>query len=115
MVLAEINVDNIYIVCGYTDMRKSIAGLSAIMIQQFDMKPDEQSMFLFCGKRTDRMKALIWEGDGFLLLYKVLIGFRYQWPRNEKEVLALTASQYHRLLEGLAIEQKRFPLPKNLV
>ncbi len=115
MVLAEINVDNIYIVCGYTDMRKSIAGLSAIMIQQFDMKPDEQSMFLFCGKRTDRMKALIWEGDGFLLLYKVLIGFRYQWPRNEKEVLALTASQYHRLLEGLAIEQKRFSLPKNLV
>ncbi len=115
MVLAEINVDNIYIVCGYTDMRKSIAGLSAIVIQQFDMKPDEQSIFLFCGKRADRMKALIWEGDGFLLLYKVLIGFRYQWPRNEKEVLALTASQYHRLLEGLAIEQKRFPLPKNLV
>ncbi len=115
MVLAEINVDNIYIVCGYTDMRKSITGLSAIIIQQFDMRPDEQSMFLFCGKRADRMKALIWEGDGFLLLYKVLIGFRYQWPRNEKEVLALTASQYHRLLEGLAIEQKRFPLPKNLV
>ncbi len=115
MVLAEINADNIYIVCGYTDMRKSITGLSAIIIQQFDMKPDEQSMFLFCGKRADRMKALIWEGDGFLLLYKVLIGFRYQWPRNEKEVLALTASQYHRLLEGLAIEQKRFPLPQNLV
>ncbi len=115
MVLAEINVDNIYIVCGYTDMRKSITGLSAIIIQQFDMRPDEQSMFLFCGKRADRMKALIWEGDGFLLLYKVLIGFRYQWPRNEKEVLALTASQYHRLLEGLAIEQKRFPLPQNLV
>ncbi len=115
MVLAEINADNIYIVCGYTDMRKSITGLSAIIIQQFEMKPDEQSMFLFCGKRADRMKALIWEGDGFLLLYKVLIGFRYQWPRNEKEVLALTASQYHRLLEGLAIEQKRFPLPQNLV
>ena len=115
MVLAEINADNIYIVCGYTDMRKSIAGLSAIIIQQFEMKPDEHSMFLFCGKRADRMKALIWEGDGFLLLYKVLIGFRYQWPRNEKEVLSLTMTQYHRHLEGLAIEQKRFPLPKDLV
>ncbi len=115
MVLAEINADNIYIVCGYTDMRKSIAGLSAIIIQQFEMKPDEHSMFLFCGKRADRIKPLIWEGDGFLLLYKVLIGFRYQWPRNEKEVLSLTMTQYHRLLEGLAIEQKRFPLPKDLV
>ena len=115
MVLAELKVDNIYIVCGYTDMRKSIAGLSAIIIQQFQMRPDEHNMFLFCGKRADRMKALIWEGDGFLMLYKVLIGFRYQWPRDAKEVLALTAPQYHRLLEGLAIGQKRFPLPKDVV
>lgn len=61
MVLAEVKVDNIYIVCGYTDMRKSIAGLSAIIVQQFEMRPDEHSMFLFCGKRADRMKALIWE------------------------------------------------------
>ena len=86
MVLAELKVDNIYIVCGYTDMRKSIAGLSAIIIQQFQMRPDEHSMFLFCGKRADRMKALIWEGDGFLMLYKVLIGFRYQWPDRKSVV-----------------------------
>lgn len=115
MILTEIDVDNIYIVCGYTDMRKSVTGLSAMIIQQFAMRPDERSVFLFCGKRADRMKALIWEGDGFLMLYKVLTGFRYQWPRNEKEVLSLTAPQYHRLLEGLAIEQKHFPLPKDLV
>ena len=76
MALAEVKVDNIYIVCGYTDMRKSITGLSTIIVQQFEMQPDEHSMFLFCGKRADRMKALIWEGDGFLMLYKVLIGFR---------------------------------------
>ena len=69
MILAEIKVDNIYIVCGYTDMRKSVSGLSAIIVQQFEMRPDEHSMFLFCGKRADRMKALIWEGDGFLMLY----------------------------------------------
>ena len=58
MVLAELKVDNIYIVCGYTDMRKSIAGLSAIIIQQFQMRPDEHSMFLFCGKRADRIRTI---------------------------------------------------------
>ncbi len=115
MILTEIKVDNIYLVCGYTDMRKSITGLSSIIVQQLKKRPDENSMFLFCGKRADRMKALIWEGDGFLMLYKVLIGFRYQWPRNASEVLALTEPQYHRLLEGLAIEQRRFPMPKDLV
>lgn len=83
MVLAELKVDNIYIVCGYTDMRKSIAGLSAIIIQQFQMRPDEHSMFLFCGKRADRMKALIWEGDGFLMLYKVLMPVKSVLSRTD--------------------------------
>ena len=45
MVLAEINVSNIFVVCGYTDMRKSITGLSAIVIQQFGMEIDEHSIF----------------------------------------------------------------------
>lgn len=115
MVLAEIHVDNIYVVCGYTDMRKSITGLSAIIIQQFERRPDEHSLFLFCGKRADRMKALLWEEDGFMLFYKVLVGYRYQWPRNERELLTLTAPQYHRLLEGLPINQRRAALPKDLV
>ena len=39
MVLAEVKVDNIYIVCGYTDMRKSTTGLSTIIVQQFGMRP----------------------------------------------------------------------------
>ena len=68
MVLAEIDVDNIYVVCGYTDMRKSINGLTAIIVQQYQMRPNDRCLFLFCGRRADRMKALLWEGDGFLLL-----------------------------------------------
>jgi transposase len=115
MVLAEIRVDKIYVVCGYTDMRKSITGLTAIIVQQYQLKPNDRCIFLFCGKRADRMKALLWEGDGFLLLYKVLSGFRYHWPRSAREVRSITPPQYHRLLEGLEIERKRFPVPKDLV
>ena len=115
MVLAEIRVDKIYVVCGYTDMRKSITGLTAIIVQQYQLRPNDRCIFLFCGKRADRMKALLWEGDGFLLLYKVLTGFRYQWPRTAREVRSITPPQYHRLLEGLEIERKRFPVPKDLV
>ena len=115
MILSEIKADNIYIVCGYTDMRRSIGGLSAIVANELKKHPEERSLFLFCGKRTDRMKALIWESDGFLLLYKVLNGFQYQWPRNEKEVKLLTTAQYHRLLEGLTVERRRVSQPKHLL
>ena len=70
--LKEARFEQVYIVCGYTDMRRSIDGLAGIVKQNFGLEPCSGSLFLFCGKRRDRMKALLWEGDGFLLLYKRL-------------------------------------------
>ena len=71
--LGDITVaENIYIACGYTDMRKSIDGLAAIVQQQFQLDPFSNTLFLFCGRNRTRMKALLWEGDGFVLLYKRL-------------------------------------------
>ena len=66
----HMSAEQVFIACGYTDMRKSIDGLSAIVIQQFRLDPFPPSLFLFCGRRRDRFKALLWQGDGFLLLYK---------------------------------------------
>ena len=53
-----------------TDMRKSIDGLCAIVEDQLHMEPRRSTLYLFCGKRCDRIKALLWESDGFVLLYK---------------------------------------------
>lgn len=50
--------EQIYIACGYTDMRKSIDGLAAVVQQNFRINPFQKSLFLFCGKRCDRLKAL---------------------------------------------------------
>ena len=57
--------EHIYIACGYTDMRKAIDGLSAIVQNNFQLDPFSNSLFLFCGRKCNRMKALYWEGDGF--------------------------------------------------
>ena len=74
-------VDEIYIVCGYTDMRKSIDGLCAIVENQLHMDPRRSALYLFCGRRNDRIKALLWESDGFVLLYKKLaVEGRYRYP-----------------------------------
>lgn len=58
--------ERIYIACGYTDMRKSIDGLAAIVQQNFQLNPFQNNLFLFCGRRRDRLKALYWEGDGWI-------------------------------------------------
>ena len=53
-------VQNYFIACGYTDMRKQIDGLTAVVELQFGQKLDEASIFLFCGRQADRIKALYW-------------------------------------------------------
>ena len=78
-------------------MRKSIDGLAAIVSQQFKLDLFSDSLFLFCGRRRDRLKALLWEGDGFIMLYKRLENGRFNWPRNEQEVRNLTQEQFAKL------------------
>ena len=97
----------IFIACGYTDMRKAIDGLAAIVKENFAMDPMANNLFLFCGKRRDRIKALYWEGDGFVLLYKRLETGRFQWPRSEKEVRLLSTQEFRWLMEGLCVNQPK--------
>ena len=63
-------LERIYIVCGYTDMRKSIDGLCAVVEDQLKLDPASSALFLFCGRRRDRIKALFRDADGFVLIYK---------------------------------------------
>ena len=69
--LGGIHPSRVFIVCGYTDMRRGIDGLSAIVNQNHKLDPSDGSLFLFCGRRSDRIKGLLWDDDGFLLLYRL--------------------------------------------
>lgn len=105
--LKEMRFPQVYLVCGYTDMRRSIDGLAGIVKQNFGLEPCSGSLFLFCGKRRDRMKALLWEDDGFLLMYKRLDNGAFQWPRSESEAKLLTQEQFVWLMQGLSVEQPK--------
>ena len=98
----------VYIVCGYTDLRFGIDSLAAIITSRFHMQlfvPN--TLFLFCGRSSTRIKGLLWEGDGFLLLYKRLNIGGFSWPRTKEEAMEVTPEQYHRLMQGLEIVAKR--------
>lgn len=98
---------NIYIACGCTDMRKSINGLAALIQQNYQLNPFQNSLFLFCGRRHDRLKALYWEGDGFVLLYKRLEKGKFQWPKRAEAVRDITWQEFRWLMEGLRIDQPK--------
>lgn len=99
----------VYIVCGYTDLRSGIDSLAGKVQNEFELDPfDRNTLFLFCGRRADRIKGLLWEGDGFLLLYKRLEDGKYKWPRNSREVLTMSPQQYRWLMEGLSIHQRQY-------
>jgi len=107
MIIQNIPAKNVYIACGYTDLRRSIDGLALLVQHVFKLDPFTRSLYLFCGRRNDRIKALYWEGDGFIMLYKRLEQGRYQWPRRAEEARQINMQQLRWLLEGLSIEQPK--------
>ena len=59
-------LEKIYIVCGYTDMRKSIDGLCAIVEEQLKLDSQSSALFLFCGRRRDRICKFCSNGTSIL-------------------------------------------------
>ena len=54
--------ERVFLATGFTDLRGGIDGLAAIVQQQFELDPFANTLFLFCGRHRDRIKALYWEG-----------------------------------------------------
>lgn len=95
-------IRRVVLACGYVDLRKGIDGLSMIIGDRYHQNPFEKgTLFLFCGRRSDRIKGLLWMGDGFLQLYKRLEAGSLSWPRTNEEAADLTEEQFRYLMMGL--------------
>ena len=62
----------VYLAPGFTDMRKSIDGLAAMVSLSFGQDLFSSSLFVFCNRRGDKIKILYWEHNGFWLCYRRL-------------------------------------------
>ena len=116
--LSESKFKEIYIACGHTDLRYGIDGLATTVKEKFGLSPfSPNTVFLFCGRRSDRIKALVWEGDGFILLYKRLEAGTFKWPRKEGDLKNLTYEQFSRLLQGFTIDPciKKITPPESML
>jgi transposase len=91
----------IYMALGATDMRKGAASLSALAQEAIKQSPFSGHLFLFRGKRADRIKILWWDGTGLCLFAKRLERGRFVWPQAQDGCVTLTPAQLSMLLEGI--------------
>jgi len=95
----------VYIVCGFTDMRYGIDSLAAIIERRYKKSLfTPNTLFLFCGTSASKIKGLLWEGDGFLLLYKRVDCGRFSWPRTSNDLRQLSADQFRYLMQGFSVD-----------
>ena len=98
-IIADVDTFADGLLMGFTQL---FTGLATIIGDRYGQNPFEKgTLFLFCGKRSDRCKGLLWMGTGFLLLYKRFEDGRLSWPRNIQEAAELTEDQYRYLMTGL--------------
>ena len=93
----------IFVRLGFTDMRKQINGLSAIIQELRPAGPFDGSYYVFCGKTRRVIKVLYWDANGFCLWQKRLERDSFPWPRTGDEISELTRQQIRLLLRGIDI------------
>jgi transposase len=91
----------VWLACGVTDMRKGFDGLAALVQLSLHADPFSGQLFVFRGRRGDRVKILWWDGDGLCLFAKRLERGRFVWPRATDGTVHLTQAQLSMLLEGI--------------
>ncbi len=105
MLKSGVDITNIIVLTGRTGLRKGVDGLAALVRLNYELNPmDKGTLFLFCGTRKDRIKGLLYEGDGWLLIYKRLTDGVFQWPRNAAEAREIDRRQFEQLMDGFTIE-----------
>lgn len=92
----------IYVAAEPVDLRKSIDGLSAL-VRGADHDVYSGHLYVFAGRRRDRVKILAWDRGGFVLYYKRLESGRFRWPEigDGCRELELDATQLAMLLDGI--------------
>ncbi len=80
------------------DMRKSYDGLAGLVETVLRQDPLSGHWFVFRNKRGNRMKILVWEGDGFALWQKRLERGTFRFPSDRTQV---TTAELGLILDGI--------------
>lgn len=91
----------VYVATRPVDFRKGHDGLAAAVQEMFGLDPFSGAAFVFRSKRADRIKVLVWDRTGMVLVHKRLEGGKFVWPTVRDGVMTISAAQFAALFEGL--------------
>lgn len=91
----------IYVATRPIDFRKGLDGLAAQVQEVLKLDPYCGAAFIFRAKRADRIKILLFDGSGSVLIYKRLEEGKFTWPKVEDGIMRLSPAQLAALFEGL--------------
>jgi transposase len=91
----------IYVATRPVDFRRGMDGLAAAIQEMLGLDPFCGAAFVFRAKRADRIKILVWDRTGLVLVYKRLEGSKFDWPQDRDGVMRLSPAMFASLFEGL--------------
>ena len=111
------SAQNYYLYRDATDMRKSFNGLSGLVRSELGRNPLAGDVFIFINRRRDKIKLLVWDRSGFVILYKSLEQGTFELPQFKAEAKshALKWEELVLILEGVELasvrRRKRYARP----
>lgn len=100
----------IYVAAEATDLRRGFDGLSALTRSVIGADPMSGHLFVFLNRRRNRVKILVWDRTGYLLLYKRLERGTFRIasaPRIGMRHVEMDAGELALMLEGLDLRSAR--------
>lgn len=97
----------IFVATSHVDMRKSLDGLSLLVQEVLQQNPLSGHLFVFLNRRSDKLKILYWDRNGFCLWYKRLEKYRFRLPKISGPVYTVNATELGMILEGIDLTDQR--------
>ena len=91
----------VYVATRPTDFRKGMDGLALVVQEVMGLDPFSGAAFVFRAKRADRIKVLVWDQTGIVLVHRRLEGAKFVWPQVQDGVMKMSPAQFSALFEGL--------------
>ena len=93
-----------------TDMRKGFDSLCGIIQNELGRQVMSGDAFIFINKPRTHLKLLVWEQDGFTIVYRRLEKGAFEVPafNLDQDALQITSDQLHFILKGIQLSSVKY-------